>query len=154
GQEAYDLWVQEGMSAPIGMDRAVIDFADENCASPIPYGMAKTTTLNTVPDFQALGPASESAGTFDVQITGATPNAYGILIASDTTASVPFNGGKRLVSAPFMRITDFTTDANGEITLTVPVPAGAAGSVMTYQPLFRDGMGFGIANAIYVEFCD
>ena len=154
GQVAYDLWVQEGKSAPIGMDRALVQLDGSSCPTPIPYGLAKQTSGGKVPRLSGGSVPSQAAGMFTLHLEDAVPNSFGVVIRSTTTASVPFQGGKRLVG-PFQRVRGFMTDANG--TANVSVATGPAGSVSTYQLVFRDlgdPTGYGLSDGLWVEFCD
>lgn len=157
GQTAYDQWELHGKSAPVALDRNLVFLADANCAEPIPYGLAKESTIGTFPELSADTVPSESNGTLTLRVRNAIPNTTGVLIVSTAPASVPFMGGKRFVSNPFMRLGNFGIGANGEGTVTIPIQAGSSGTRLFYQAFTRDVLdptGFAITNGLRVDFCD
>ncbi len=156
GQVAYDQWVLHGRSAPIGIDRSVINLTGTNCATPIAYGLAKETSMGSIPSLTADDLPSVSSGSLTLRVTGGIPNAYAILISGTDTASVNWAGGKRFVG-PLQRVAAFGLNASGEGTINVPIPAGAEGTRINYQVVFRDNLssfGRGLTNGLAVDFCN
>ena len=156
GQVAYDQWELHGKSAPIGIDRSVINLTGTNCATPIAYGLSKETSIGSFPSLTADDLPSVASGSLTLRVTDGVPNAYAILISGTDTASVNWAGGKRFVG-PLQRVASFGLDATGEGTITIPIPAGAEGTKLNYQVVFRDSLssfGRGLTNGLAVDFCN
>ncbi len=157
GQTAYDQWLLHGKSAPIGVDRAMIQFANLNCATPIPYGLSKVTSINTSPELTADDLPSVASGSLTLRVKNAVPYAYAIVISGPGSDSNVFNGGKRYVANPFTRIANFGMDVNGEGTVTLPLSPGMEGTRLNLQVVFRDSLssfGLGLTNGLAVDVCE
>ncbi|GAB4140286.1 MAG: hypothetical protein Fur0037_06740 [Planctomycetota bacterium] len=64
--------------------------------------------------------------TLDIALTGATPNGFAILFAGPTTGATPIHLGLSTLTigleAPFLAAPMGPTDANGDASLSVPIP--------------------------------
>lgn len=158
GQVAYDQWLLHGRSAPIGIDRAIVQLGASNCATAIPYGLSKTSSIGSFPELTADNLPSVAGGNLILHVRNAVPNAFAIVIAgTDTASNVNFNGGKRYVSNPFMRLGGFGIGANGEGIFNFPLQPGMEGTKLNFQVVYRDSLssfGLGLSNGLAVDICD
>ena len=155
GQEAYDLWEMFGKSKPVVMASAQVDLTRDPCTDPIPLGLGKQTNLGTFPNLSWSGTPSVSGPSFSLELTGALPNAIGVLFFSDDFQDVPHFGGMLFLDSP-VRGPSFTTDATGAVSLPLGLTPALAGSTRVFQAFFRDSTssgGLGVSSALLVEFC-
>ena len=74
------------------------------CSSPFVYGTAKTNSLGCVPAIASSGIASAGlASSFTVSCANVVNNKNGLLFYGFAQASVPFQGGFKLVASPNVR---------------------------------------------------
>ncbi len=121
-----------GSSEPIG---SFLDISNVE-GSPGPDHFDAVTLA---PGMSLSAPAPGVAGSlFTVNVTGAQPNrAVGILISlslGSSTMNLGNCGGIEVgLARPFRIVARTPTDANGDATFSIPVPAGAAGSTYHMQ---------------------
>lgn len=157
GMTAYNQWQLHGRSAPLGIDRGLIEFASANCATPVEYGLSKETSMATLPRLSADDLPSVASGSLTLRVTDAIPNTFCVLIMGSDTDSTSWNGGKRYVSNPITRLGGFMTDGSGEATFVLPLTAAMEDTNMNFQVVFRDTMstfGLGLTNGLAVDVCE
>lgn len=158
GQQAYDLWVQFGKSAPVLKGSASLDLGAPSCTSALPIGLGNLASSGQRALLEAQGTPSVLLNDFSLRVSGGTPHARGALFASSELVSEPFAGGFRFVGggrfASLERV-GFVLDANGEAQVPIPVDATLSGQVRVYQAVFNDpGSGRpGLSAGLYVTFC-
>lgn len=136
-----------------------LDPVSGSCIPPVNYGQGKLNSVFSYPTIAVNGLPSEAAGSFDFDLNGLVPNAFGIVFSSAAAASVPMFGGTRLVAFPVQREGNFTADAFGYAIVPQPVAPGSSGTKRYYQAWYRDGAhsdgtGVGLTDAVEVQFCD
>jgi hypothetical protein len=157
GLTAYNAWVTHGKSAPVAKRTATISLTGATCAKPVVYGVAKTLSFGGKPKLGWTGEPSLAINNFQIRITNARPDATGILNSSPVSASTPFNGGTLYLGGTITRIANFQLDLSGAKSIPIPVLPIMVGTTQNYQVLFRDpgaSFGYGITNALHVDFCD
>lgn len=130
-----------------------------SCTEPIAYGTGKLNSVGTIGFLTSFGSPSESVGSFTIDVNNIVPNTFGLLVSADSSASVPFFGGTRLIGSPFTRDSVVSSDSFGFASISVPVPAGSSGTDRFFQVWYRDsgqtdGTGAGLTNALQVRYCD
>ncbi len=139
------------LSNPFPFDPAI-----EPCALPVAYGAPKLTSIATLPVLSTRGRPYLSTQDLEITLSGAIPNARGVVFYSSAPASTPMSGGTLLVARPLSRLGFFLSDPHGNAIVRVPVTAALVGNVRYYQARFQDvgdSAGIGLSNAVEVRFC-
>ncbi len=128
------------------------------CAAPLAYGVAKTTSLGTLPKLRSSGVPSLFGGDFELTVTGAVPGQIGFVLASSSRASLPFGGGTLLLMPPLRRLSPVQLDFAGSARISIEVKPSMVGTTSNFQFWFRDpqhadGTGSGLSDALEVKFC-
>ncbi|MBK7877363.1 MAG: hypothetical protein IPJ77_16760 [Planctomycetes bacterium] len=157
GLDAYNLWVSKGKSTPILMQTQSIVLGAASCLPPIQYGLAKQRVNGDYPSVSTLGTPSFAVNDLKIAVDKATPFQNGVLFFSAQQGSLPFHGGTLLLGGTIARRGVFTADATGHAELAIPIAPGMINTVRNYQAIFRDPAaldGYGVTNAVHVEFCN
>jgi peptidyl-Asp metalloendopeptidase len=133
---------------------AMADFRDRPLEA---YGEGKLSSLGAYPQAEWIGAPSASGAGFQLRMTDAVPGQGGVVHYSSTPAQDSFMGGTLLASLPLARLTAFRVEADGTVTVDVPVSATDVGSTRYYQFLFRDpgqpsGPGVAMSNGVRARF--
>ncbi len=139
------------LSNPFPFDPAI-----EPCALPVAYGAPKLTSIATLPVLSTRGRPYLSTHDLEITLSGAIPNARGVVFYSSAPASTPMSGGTLLVARPLLRLGFFLSDPQGNAMVRVPIDAALVGNVRYYQAKFQDvgdAAGIGLSNAVEVRFC-
>jgi hypothetical protein len=156
GQTAYNQWVALGKSPPALMQAASLDLIVGGCADPLPIGVSKQLSAGGYPRLTYTGSPTVTLNNFRVVIQNGKPNVLGALFKSSTTGTTPFAGSFFYLGHPYSRVTNFTLDGTGYISIPIAVTLGMAGTELNYQAVFRDFQAFqslGVTHALHVEFC-
>ena len=132
------------------------DPALEPCPDVASYGVAKTTSLGTVPDLYTLGRPHLVTNDFQIGTDGGVPGATCVLFSGPAPAAVPFLGGTLLVAGPWKRHGVHAFDFLGGVTVPLPVDAALVGTRRCFQLWFQDAgdpFGVGLSDALAVVFC-
>jgi len=158
GQEAYDLWVQHGKSAPVEMASLALLAGDTVCPTPIEYGLGKISSVGQRAEIGWTGQPSMSAGDFSITVSRAVPKSTGALAISARPASRSFSGGLLLLDEPKI-LNTFTVGANGSasIPLDLSLRPDLAGGEKFFQVLYQDagdGGPYSMSSGLHVDFCE
>lgn len=128
------------------------------CATPVVYCTAKTTSLGTLPALSAHGFANVSANQFELRVVDAVPGKTGVIFWGTQRNAVPFLGGTLCVKLPIVRLPVVTLDANGAVSVPIPLDPTMIGVQRDFQFWFRDpshpdGTGVGLSDAVEAQFC-
>ncbi len=128
------------------------------CAAPLAYGVAKTTSLGTLPKLRSSGVPSLFGGDFELTVSAAAPGQFGFVLASSARASLPFGGGALLLMPPLRRLSPVQLDFAGSARIPIEVKPSMVGTTSNFQFWFRDpqhadGTGSGLSDALEVRFC-
>lgn len=156
GTIAYNQWASTGKSAPVLMKSGSLDLIVGACADPVPIGVSKELAAGGYPRLTSSGTPTVAANNFAVIVQNGKPNVLGALFQGANTATTPFAGAYFYLATPYSRVTNFTLDGTGSVTIPIPVPLGMAGTQLNYQAVFRDlhaVQSLGVTNGLHVEFC-
>ncbi len=126
------------------------------CPPPITHGVAKTTSIGTVPTMRSFGTPSIFYGGFGLETQGGVPNALGILFYGSSPATQAFMGGTLYSRGPFVRDQVFTLGMFGDLWLPLSIDPSMVGTTRYYQLWFQDSgdaFGVGLSNGLEVTFC-
>ncbi|HTF88400.1 MAG TPA: S8 family serine peptidase [Planctomycetota bacterium] len=128
------------------------------CAIPVPYGSAKTNSQGQQPQLRSTGVPSLFGADFELTVTNGIPGKIGIALESSSRANIPFGGGTLLLQPPLHRYPPVQFDANGAVSIAVPITPAMVGTTRDFQFWFRDpqhpdGTGIGLTDALEVQFC-
>ncbi|MBI5435310.1 MAG: hypothetical protein HZA52_20925 [Planctomycetes bacterium] len=128
------------------------------CVTPLEYCVGKTTSLGQVPDLSAHGFSNVSANQFELRVKNGVPNKTGVVFWGTQQNNAPFLGGTLCVKLPIVRLPVVTLDANGAVTVPLPLDPTMVGAKRDFQFWFRDpshpdGTGVGLSDAVEVQFC-
>ncbi|MFT7074781.1 MAG: hypothetical protein ACJA0P_000781 [Planctomycetota bacterium] len=155
GQEAYDLWLQFGRSAPVEIGLANVDFVQNVGLMPRPLALGKLTTAGERPELALTGSTLVgSAAGASLEISGGTPNGLVVVFRSPNQTSRDYLGGTLNLGQGARRIATLTLDANGELSIPVTYTASDANRRYVYQALFRDvgsAGGLGMTGGLRVD---
>ncbi|MEM6676002.1 MAG: hypothetical protein AAF726_24345 [Planctomycetota bacterium] len=153
GQEAYDLWRNFGMSAPVEMGRVAFDLSTVPELTPRPLALGKPRPDGSRAELSLNGSSSASGGGAVLEIRGASPNALAVLFLSPTQVSEDTNYGAVLNVGPgARRFATLFLDANGDASIPIGFsPADVDGAVIA-QLMFRQGFGdVGTTNGLRID---
>jgi hypothetical protein len=127
--------------------------------APAPYGIGKTTSIDTVPSVGWTGSPSLASNDFAFTYSGGIPHSTGLGFYSSQPANVPFLNATRYVGTPLVRLPAQQLDANGSGSFAIPIQAAMVGTTRFYQGWMRDthqsdGSGAVVSNALRVAFFD
>ncbi|MCK6445229.1 MAG: hypothetical protein L6Q99_02460 [Planctomycetes bacterium] len=128
------------------------------CETPVVYCTAKTTSIGSTPALSAHGFANVSAGQFELRVANGVPGKTGVIFWGTQRNAAPFMGGTLCVKLPIVRLPVVTLDANGSVSVPIPMDSSMIGAKRDFQFWFRDpthpdGTGIGLSDAVEVQFC-
>jgi hypothetical protein len=128
-----------------------------SCSTTGTYCTAKLTSAFNLPAISFAGSPSQSAGTFQVTLSGAIANVPAIVVWGDNPDSAPFNGGILCIAPPLTRGPLVVTSGTGTVSYAPTILPSDVGKLRRYQWWFRDpgdAFGTGLSNGLIVTFCN
>jgi hypothetical protein len=155
GRTAYSQWLMHGKSAPALMSTLTLPLASASTLAPVAYGLAKTGSNSLVPKLASVGAPTYAGANFKLRITNGIPGQAGVLLASSSSASTAYAGGKKYVADPTSQIASYVLDGSGQALLSIAISPSMIGSELYYQAVFDDPAApqpHGLTNGVVVDY--
>lgn len=139
------------------IDDVEIRSLTSGCPGVTTYCTAKLTSALDLPAISSSGSPSQSAGNFQVTLSGAIANSPAIVVWGANPDSAPFNGGVLCIAPPLTRGPLTFTSGTGTASFAPTILPADIGSLRRYQWWFRDSLdaqGTGLSNGLSVTFCN
>ncbi|MFN0009753.1 MAG: multiheme c-type cytochrome [Planctomycetota bacterium] len=156
GTVAYDQWVATGKSAPVAMKSATILMSSQDCLPRQEIGLSKQLAAGGYPALLSEGSPTVSTNNFAIKVQGGKPGVLGVLFRSPVSATTPIAGHMLYLAPPITRVANFHLDAQGNVTIPIPVTSAMIGVPAYYQAIFRDFQApssLGLTNGLHVDYC-
>lgn len=127
---------------------------------PVPYGIGKLNSAGTRADMSFAGTPSLTSDDFTLEVSGLTPDNFGIVFYGDASAELPFGGHFVYIAGPITRLPPAgPSSPTGTVSQPIPIDPGLVGTTRFYQywgrdPGAGDGSGIELSSALQVPFCN
>ena len=126
---------------------------------PVQYGIGKLNSLGQRSQLSWSGEPSFTANDFALEVSGLTPDHYGLAVYSELPAETPFANHFLYVAPPVTRILPPSTGSpTGDVTVRIPIDPFMIGRLRCFQywqrdPFHPDGTGVEVSNGLSVIIC-
>lgn len=132
----------------------VSEFRD---ATVYTFGEGKLTSEGVRPALSWTGRPEVQDNEFELELAGAIPRSFGILLRGSVYSPHPFHGGTLYFGSPFRRMGPVQIDLDGEATSPLDITDATPGTTDYYQIVFRDPLqlddtGIGLSSAVKVTY--
>ncbi len=122
----------------------------------VPYCDGSMNSAGMISELDVEGETSLGMNHFALHVRDATPNQFGLFIASNGSTHLPFGAGMRCVggfhNAQFSAFADDTGEVMRDVDTTLSSLGITPYTSMTFQFVYRDGPEVHLTNAIRVTF--
>ena len=139
------------------MELKTIQVDSAPCPPPIDYGYVVPNSTGNKLNLSYVGTPSQTAGNFELRITGGVPNAVMGIFVGTEPRHFQLAAGLFLVGGSVTRLAPVQLDGSGTANIPVPVTPSLIGTEVYYQAVCRDlgtPQDIALSNGLHVDYCN